>query len=101
LLGHYQTDIGKLAYIGKQGVLCLMSESLYADKPGFTSPKHRTASLLSETINRNEGRILVNVFATQLFRLQELFTEIYEGKRNVVIMGKSLLQLITKCIDKG
>ncbi|MDD2392069.1 MAG: ribonuclease J [Bacilli bacterium] len=101
LLGYYQTDIGKLAYIGKQGVLCLMSESLYADKLGFTSPKHRTASILSETINRNEGRILVNVFATQLFRLQELFTEIMKGKRNVVIMGKSLLKIITNSIEKG
>ena len=32
--GPYKTDIGKLAYVGKQGVLCLMSESMYADKLG-------------------------------------------------------------------
>ena len=29
MVGAYKTDIGKLAYVGKQGVLCLMSESLY------------------------------------------------------------------------
>lgn len=101
MLGSYQTDIGKLAYIGKQGVLCLMSESLYADRVGFTSPKHRTNKVMAETISRNENRILVNVLGTQLFRLQELFTEIEKCNRNVVIMGKSLLELVNKAIDKG
>ena len=37
----YKTDIGKLAYVGKQGVLCLMSESLYSEKNGFTTPNNR------------------------------------------------------------
>src|SRR5690606_21212918 len=44
--GPYKTDIGKLAYIGKQGVLCLLSESLYAEKVGFTSPNHRLSNLI-------------------------------------------------------
>lgn len=101
MLGNYQTDIGKLAYIGKQGVLCLMSESLYADRLGFTSPKHRTNKIMGEIIGRNEGRIIVNVFPTQLFRLQELFTEITKCKRKIVIMGKGLLELVTSAIDKG
>ena len=28
MLGPYKTDIGTLAYVGKKGVLCLMSESI-------------------------------------------------------------------------
>ena len=44
--GHYQTDIGKLAYIGKQDVLCLMTESIYADKIGHTAPNHRISNLI-------------------------------------------------------
>ena len=40
MLGPYKADIGKLAYIGKQGVLCLLGESMYADKIGYTSPKN-------------------------------------------------------------
>ena len=47
-------DIGKLAYVGKQGVLCLLSESLYADKVGFTSPKHRSYEYLREVSNWGE-----------------------------------------------
>ena len=99
MLGNYKTDIGKLAYVGKQGVLCLLSESLYADRKGYTSPNHRTSSIIREIINRNEGRILYNVYQTQLYRIQELFNEIKKTKRNVVILGKRLESVILKAID--
>lgn len=99
--GPYETDIGKLAYVGKQGVLCLLSESLYADKPGFTSPNHRIASVIRETLNNNNGRILFNVFQAQLYRIQELFNEVSKTNRKIVIMGKTLENLIYNAIDKG
>ena len=98
---HYSTDIGKLAYIGKQNVLCLMSESIYADKQGFSSPKHRAKAAISTTIVENEGRIFFNIFETQIYRIQELFDEISTTNRNVVIMGKNLQNIILKGIDLG
>ena len=99
--GPYSTDIGKLAYIGKQSVLCLMNESMYAEKKGFTSPNHRASSIIRETIDENEGRIFFNIFETQIYRIQELFNEIYKTDRNVVIMGKALENIILKGIDFG
>ena len=101
MMGSYKTDIGKLAYVGKQGVLCLMSESLYADKKGFTSPNHRTSPLIRETLIRNEGRIIFTIFKAQLYRMQELLTEIMKTERKVVIMGKQLENLLTKAMDMG
>jgi ribonuclease J len=99
--GAYETDIGKLAYVGKQGVLCLLSESIYAEKKGFTSPNHRISSAIRETLNNNTGRILFNIFQAQLYRIQELFNEIMKTNRKVVIMGKTLENLIYNSIDKG
>lgn len=99
MLGPYKTDIGKLAYIGKKGVLCLLSESLYADKVGFTSPNHRASNIINETISENDGRILFNIFETQVYRIQELLNQINKTNRNVVIMGKNLENIILKAID--
>lgn len=99
MLGPYKTDIGKLAYIGKKGVLCLLSESLYADKVGFTSPNHRASNIINETISENDGRILFNIFETQVYRIQELLNQINKTDRNVVIMGKNLENIILKAID--
>ena len=101
MTGTYGTDIGKLAYIGKQGVLCLLNESLYADKQGFTSPKHRASTIIRSTIIENEGRIFFNIFETQIYRIQELFNEISGTNRDVVIMGKNLQNIIFKGIEYG
>jgi len=101
MLGAYKTDIGKLAYVGKQGVLCLLSESLYADKKGFTSPYHRTRAKVREILNQSEGRILYNIYQAQLYRIQELLDEIKDTERNIVIMGKRLETVILKAIDGG
>lgn len=101
MMGSYKTDIGKLAYVGKQGVLCLLSESIYADKKGYTSPQHRCAPAFREILGKREGRILFNIYDSQVYRIQELLTEIAHTERKVVIMGKTLETLIYNCIDSG
>lgn len=101
MLNHYTTDIGKLAYVGKQGVLCLMNESVYAEKLGFTSPKHRASKYFSNILDENDGRILINLFDNQLFKIQELFDEVSKTSRNVVIVGKALESIVKKGIELG
>ena len=97
--GHYQTDIGKLAYIGKQGVLCLMAESIYADKSGHTAPNHRISNLIRETLNKADGRIIFNVLSSHLYRIQELFDEVLKTNRKVVIMGKKLQSIVDYAVN--
>lgn len=101
MTGPYKTDIGKLAYIGKQKVLCLMSESLYSMNTGFTSPKHLAGDLFTETLIKNPNRILCNIFGSQIYRIQELLTAVSSTKRNIVVMGKTLEKIILKSIDMG
>ena len=99
--GSFKTDIGKLAYVGKQGVLCLMSESLYAEKKGYTSPNHRIASLIRETLTRKEDRIIFNIYSNNICRIQELFDEISKTHRKIVIMGKNLQGTIKYLLDNN
>ncbi len=97
----YKMDIGKLAYVGKQGVLCLMSESLYSEKKGFTTPNNRIDHIILETLTKNEGRILFNLFEAQIYRMQEIFNQIMHTDRNVVIIGKKIENIINTSIDNG
>ncbi len=101
MMGNYKTDIGKLAYVGKQGVLCLMSESIYAEKPGHTSPNNRVTGFIRDVLNHTENRIICTIMTAHIYRVQEILQEVSKTKRKVVIMGKSLQNIINKAIDTG
>jgi len=99
--GAYETDIGKLAYVGKQNVLCLLSESMYSDKQGYTVPNNRISSTARDILMHTDNRVIITVFSAHISRLQELLTEIENTTRRVVIMGKNLQELINYVIDNG
>ena len=101
MVGRYKTDIGKLAYVGKQGVLCLLSESFYADKEGHTSPNNRVGSFIREVLNKSKNRIIATVLPAHFSRIQEIFDEVSNTHRKIVIMGKQLQELINNAIDEG
>ena len=99
--GSYKTDIGKLSYVGKQGVLCLMCESIYADKKGHTSPNNRVSDFIREVLAKNPNRIIATIFPAHFYRVQELFNEISNTHRKIVIMGKPLQDMINTALDEG
>lgn len=97
----YKTDIGKLAYVGKQGVLCLLSESIYAEREGHTSPHNRAASFIRDVLTKSEDRIIATIFPAHFYRIQELFNEVAKTHRKVIIMGKRLQETIFYARDNG
>ena len=101
MMGPYKTDIGKLAYVGKQGVLCLLAESFYADRQGHTSPNNRVAGFIREVLTENSNRIIATVFLAHIYRVQELFNEISKTHRKIVIMGKALQETINRSLELG
>ena len=101
MLGSYKTDIGKLAYVGKQGVLCLLCESCYAYREGHTSPSHRIASKMWDILNNTDERIIISLYPDHIYRLQEIFDSVARTKRKIVLMGKRLQEIVEYSIDNN
>ena len=99
--GYYDMDLGKIAYVGKQGVLCLLSESSFAEKNGHTSPKHRIFDFYRNVINHHENRILFSVLADHLYTISEIFEAAANTHRPIVVMGKRLQNVINFSIKEG
>ncbi len=101
MTGSYSMDLGKIAYVGKLGVLCLMSESPFSERVGHTSPHHKFAGYFRDIINRSAGRVLITAFTEHLYTLQEIFDSLNNSHRKVVIMGHKLQNLINMAIHNG
>ena len=99
MTNHFACDIGRLAYIGKQKVLCLMAESMYAEHEGFTSPSHRVSSFIRSVLHDNENRIIMSVLPAHIYRIQEIFDEVSKTNRKIVIMGKFLQDVVYKALE--
>lgn len=98
--GKYNMDIGKIAYIGKQGVLCLLSDSAFSEKLGHTSPNHRLTDFFRDSINRSDGRVIFTVLPIHLFTIEEIFEAAKDARRKVVVMGKKLQSVINMAISE-
>ena len=99
--GFYDMDLGKIAYIGKQGVLCLLCESSFAEKNGHTSPKHRLVEFYLDVINHHDKRILFSVLPDHLYTIAEIFQAAANKHRKIVIMGKRLQNVINFSKNEG
>ena len=84
----YQFDINELSEIGKEGVLCLLNESLGAEKEGHTSPFHRISSKLFPIFESSEHRILISCYAQSLFRMREILDLAIRFKKKVYFHGE-------------
>ena len=94
MMGAYDMDLGKIAYVGKQGVLALLSESSFSERPGQTSPKHRVKSFFKKQIQHAEGRIIFTVLPTHLYTLQGILSAAENTHRKVILMGKQLQNIV-------
>ena len=97
----YAMDLGKIAYVGKQGVLCLLSESTFSEIPGHTSPKHRLTNWFKDQMNHAEGRLIISTLPVHLHTIQEIFDASTNMHRKVVIMGKKLQSIVNMAMTNG
>jgi ribonuclease J len=97
----YQPEIGKMANIGEQGVLCLLSDSTEAEKPGYTTSEAIVAREMSDTFYNAPGRIIAACFASDINRIQHIFNAAYENGRKVAVLGKRLERIFDIALHMG
>ncbi|NHM29851.1 ribonuclease J [Neobacillus terrae] len=97
----YKAEIGKMAGIGEKGVLCLLSDSTDAEKPGYTVSEANVAQEMSKAFFNAPGRIIAACFASDVNRIQHVFDSALESGRKVAVVGKSLERIYHIALDLG
>lgn len=97
----YKPEYAEMAKIGEEGVLCLLSDSTDADKPGYSTSDAVVTEELTNAFLRTKGRIIATVFATDLNRIQHIFDAAAKAKRKIAIMGKNLQVILNIAMKHG
>lgn len=84
------TDIHRLAELGSQGVLVLLSDSTNAERPGHTPSEASVGEALERVFQRAEGRIIISTFASNVSRVQEIIRQAERAGRKVGLAGRSM-----------
>ncbi len=100
MLASYDMDLGKIAYVGKQGVLCMLCESTFSERKGHTSPNHRLEEYFKDIVKHNEKRILFSILPYHLYTINDIFNAARNTHRKIVIMGKKLQNVVNFAINE-
>lgn len=97
----YQTDFSRLAEIGKEGVLALLSTSSNAENPAQVVSEAKIADEVTDTIKYWEGRIIVACVASNLQRVQQILDGSAIAGRKVVLTGQDFGKIIRTAMKLG
>jgi ribonuclease J len=94
-------DFSRLAHIGGQGVLLLMSDSTYAETPGYTPSEKVVGETLDSIMGNAQGRVIVTTFASLVSRVQQVIDAAARHGRRVFIVGRSMAETFKVASELG
>ena len=89
-IGDSPADISRIAQIGGENILCLLSDSTDADRPGYCLSEKKIQDGLELIFKVAQGRIIVATFASLIQRIQEIINLAHKYNRKLVIDGFSM-----------
>ncbi len=95
------TDLSRLAQLGAQGVLLLLSDSTYAELPGYTPSEKIVGESLENVIANAPGRVIVTTFSSLISRVQQVINAAVKYQRRVFIVGRSMTDTVNISLELG
>ncbi len=83
-------DIGRIANLGSQNVLLLMSDSTGSENPGYSISEQEIQKTLDDVIMKAKGRVIAATFSSLISRIQQIITISEKYGRKVAVDGYSM-----------
>ncbi|MFC1980796.1 ribonuclease J [Chloroflexota bacterium] len=93
------TDLSRLAQLGAQGVLLLLSDSTYAELSGYTPSEMVVGQSLDHIMADAPGRVIVTTFSSLISRIQQVIDAADKYQRRVFIVGRSMSDTVRMALE--
>jgi ribonuclease J len=95
-------DLQRFAELGKKGVLALMADSTNVERKGYTMSESSVGKVFDDIFSeKNENRIIVATFASNVDRVQQIVNAAAIFKRKIVVEGRSMINVVTTAMELG
>ena len=94
-------DLGRIAELGNEGILALMSDSTNSERKGFTMSESSIGPVFDELFDGCTKRIVVATFASNVHRVQQIVSSAVKYKRKIAVCGRSMINMITTAKELG
>ena len=96
---HFATE--EFERLGEKGVLALLADSTNAEERGHTRPERDLVPRFKEIFEQAEGRVLLTMFASNVFRLAMIKEAADAAGRRIALLGRSLENYLTAARRAG
>lgn len=87
-------DLGRIAELGKEGVLAMLSDSTNAERKGFTLSEKSIGPIFDNLFEGCKKRIVVATFASNVHRVQQIVNSAVKYGRKIAVSGRSMQNMI-------
>ena len=87
-------DLGRIAELGNNGILALLSDSTNSEKKGFTMSESSIGDVFGRLFQGNKKRIVVATFASNVHRVQQIVNSAVKYGRKIAVCGRSMINMI-------
>ncbi|SDN09994.1 ribonuclease J [Psychrobacillus sp. OK028] len=95
------SDFHKMAELGQNGVLLLLSESTNAERPGFTPSERKIAEHVEEAFRKAPRKIFISTFASNVHRVQTIVDAAIKTNRKIALLGRSMVNVVSVAMERG
>src|ERR671933_2742654 len=94
-------DLGRLAELGKEGVLAYLGDSTNSERPGYVPSERIVGETLNKVFEKVKGRIIVASFASHIHRVSQVVEAAKVHDRLVGVTGRSMIRNVQIARELG